>query len=185
MYYKSVSAIAGGGKTAVLLNTFSKGLARCSGSNWVFFPDPNWLCAPGANNGGFLRKITVLFELWGGSNQLWPKRVEMSAIPCGAWVSGISQSGLKNPAPDVNLPKSYNTRNQFEGNLTRVRIPPAAPKEEETHSRLFLFVLHLLPLLPPEVDRQHDRGVDQRGGEDNEREVALHLVARRRETLDE
>jgi len=62
-------------------------------------------------NGGFLRKITVLFELWGGSNQLWPKRVEMSAIPCGAWVSGISQSGLKNPAPDVNLPKSYNTRN--------------------------------------------------------------------------
>jgi hypothetical protein len=56
VYYKSVSAIAGGGKTAVLLNTFSKGLARCSGSNWVFFPDPNWLCAPGANktyqNGG-------------------------------------------------------------------------------------------------------------------------------------
>lgn len=51
MYYKSVSAIAGGGKTAVLLNTFSKGLARCSGSNWVFFPDPNWLCAPGANSG--------------------------------------------------------------------------------------------------------------------------------------
>lgn len=49
VYYKSVSAIAGGGKTAVLLNTFSKGLARCSGSNWVFFPDPNWLCAPGAN----------------------------------------------------------------------------------------------------------------------------------------
>lgn len=77
------------------------------------------------------------------------------------------------------------TRNQFEGNLTRVRIPPAAPKQEETHSRLFLFVLHLFPLLPPEVDRQHDRGVDQRGGEDNEREVALHLVARRRETLDE
>ena len=32
-----------------MLNTFSKGLARCSGSNWVFFPDPNWLCAPGAN----------------------------------------------------------------------------------------------------------------------------------------
>ena len=28
-----------------------KGLARCSGSNWVFFPDPNWLCAPGANIG--------------------------------------------------------------------------------------------------------------------------------------
>ena len=52
VYYKSVSAIAGGGKTAVLLNTFSKGLARCSGSNWVFFPDPNWLCAPGANSIG-------------------------------------------------------------------------------------------------------------------------------------
>jgi len=70
-------------------------------------------------NGGFLRKITVLFELWGGSNQLWPKRVEMSAIPCGAWVSGISQSGLKNPAPDVNLPKSYNTRNQVVAQAAR------------------------------------------------------------------
>ena len=57
MYYKSVSAIAGGGKTAVLLNTFSKGLARCSGSNWVFFPDPNWLCAPGANTVHFYRNI--------------------------------------------------------------------------------------------------------------------------------
>lgn len=65
MYYKSVSAIAGGGKTAVLLNTFSKGLARCSGSNWVFFPDPNWLCAPGANNGSgksVLFKIICGFE---------------------------------------------------------------------------------------------------------------------------
>jgi len=80
-------------------------------------------------NGGFLRKITVLFELWGGSNQLWPKRVEMSAIPCGAWVSGISQSGLKNPAPDVNLPKSYNTRNQFASNRTWVRIPSSPPKK--------------------------------------------------------
>ena len=77
------------------------------------------------------------------------------------------------------------TRNQVVRKGTWVRIPPAPPKQEETHSRLFLFVLHLLPLLPPEVDRQHDRGVDQRGGEDNEREVALHLVARRRETLDE
>lgn len=38
-------------------------------------------------NGGFLRKNAVLFELWAGSNQLWPKRVGMSAIPCGVWVS--------------------------------------------------------------------------------------------------
>lgn len=60
MYYKSVSAIAGGGKTAVLLNTFSKGLARCSGSNWVFFPDPNWLCAPGANT---VPKFDVVSDL--------------------------------------------------------------------------------------------------------------------------
>lgn len=37
-----------------MLNTFSKGLARCSGSNWVFFPDPNWLCAPGANSGEYI-----------------------------------------------------------------------------------------------------------------------------------
>ena len=38
-------------------------------------------------NGGFLRKNAVLFELWAGSNQLWPKRVGMSAIPCGVCVS--------------------------------------------------------------------------------------------------
>ena len=63
MYYKSVSAIAGGGKTAVLLNTFSKGLARCSGSNWVFFPDPNWLCAPGANTGCIYCEKAFLKEL--------------------------------------------------------------------------------------------------------------------------
>lgn len=60
MYYKSVSAIAGGGKTAVLLNTFSKGLARCSGSNWVFFPDPNWLCAPGANTAASLLPYSTI-----------------------------------------------------------------------------------------------------------------------------
>ena len=64
VYYKSVSAIAGGGKTAVLLNTFSKGLARCSGSNWVFFPDPNWLCAPGANkNTIFIQNGNLKSEL--------------------------------------------------------------------------------------------------------------------------
>ena len=58
-------------------------------------------------------------------------------------------------------------------------------KEEETRSRLFLFVLHLFPLLPPEIDRQQDCGVDQRGGENDERKVALHLIARGREALDE
>ena len=63
MYYKSVSAIAGGGKTAVLLNTFSKGLARCSGSNWVFFPDPNWLCAPGANNQDIIQALADHFNV--------------------------------------------------------------------------------------------------------------------------
>lgn len=51
----------------------------------VFLPD----FLQTRKNGGFLRKNAVLFELWAGSNQLWPKRVEMSAIPCGAWVSGI------------------------------------------------------------------------------------------------
>lgn len=62
-------------------------------------------------NGGFLRKNAVLFELWGGSNHPWPVLAGMSATPCGAWVSGFLQSGLKRPAPEVNLPKSYNTRN--------------------------------------------------------------------------
>ena len=51
----------------------------------VFLPD----FLQTRKNGGFLRKNAVLFELWAGSNQLWPKRVRMSATPCGAWVSGI------------------------------------------------------------------------------------------------
>ncbi len=51
----------------------------------VFLPD----FLQTRKNGGFLRKNAVLFELWAGSNQLWPKRVGMSAIPCGTWVSGI------------------------------------------------------------------------------------------------
>ena len=70
-------------------------------------------------NGGILRKNAVLFELWAGSNQLWPKRVGMSAIPCVVWVSGLSQSGLKRPAPEVNLPKSYDTRNQVVAQAAR------------------------------------------------------------------
>ena len=40
-------------------------------------------------NGGILRKNAVIFELWAGSNQLWPIQVKTSATPCGAWVSGI------------------------------------------------------------------------------------------------
>ena len=32
------------------MNASSKGLAHRSGLNWLLFPDPNWLCAPGANN---------------------------------------------------------------------------------------------------------------------------------------
>ena len=49
----------------------------------VFLPD----FLQTRKNGGFLRKNAVLFELWAGSNQLWPKRVGMSAIPCGVCVS--------------------------------------------------------------------------------------------------
>jgi len=78
-------------------------------------------------NGGILRKNAVLFELWAGSNQLWPKRVGMSAIPCGVWVSGLSQSGLKRPAPEVNLPKSYNTRNNGVYSTSRVRMGALTP----------------------------------------------------------
>lgn len=51
----------------------------------VFLPD----FLQTRKNGGFLRKNAVLFELWGGSNRLWPIRVGMSATPCGVWVSGI------------------------------------------------------------------------------------------------
>ena len=65
-----------------MLNTFSKGLARCSGSNWVFFPDPNWLCAPGANkaqtgafSGVWLHSLCLLRYLPhyynGGTAAIW------------------------------------------------------------------------------------------------------------------
>ena len=73
----------------------------------VFLPD----FLQTRKNGGFLRKNAVLFELWGGSNRLRPIRAGTSENPCSAWVSGFLQSGLKRPAPDVNLPKFYNTRN--------------------------------------------------------------------------
>lgn len=53
----------------------------------VFLPD----FLQTRKNGGILRKNAVLFELWAGSNQLWPERVGMSTIPCGAWGSGISR----------------------------------------------------------------------------------------------
>ena len=89
----------------------------------VFLPD----FLQTRKNGGFLRKNAVLFELWGGSNQLWPKRVEMSAIPCGAWVSGISQSGLKNPAVIIDTNHSNSGKKYYE----QPRIV-----DEVLHSRL-------------------------------------------------
>ena len=49
----------------------------------VFLPD----FLQTRKNRGFLRKNAVLFELWGGSNRLWPIRVGMSATPCGVCVS--------------------------------------------------------------------------------------------------
>lgn len=49
----------------------------------VFLPD----FLQTRKNGGFLRKNAVLFELWSGSNRLWPIRVGMSATPCGVCVS--------------------------------------------------------------------------------------------------
>ena len=48
-----------------------------------------------------------------------------------------------------------------------------------------LFLFRLLPLLIEEAPSQQRRGVEERGGEDDEREVTLHLVARRRKALDE
>lgn len=103
---------------------------------------------------------------------------EKFACMCGA-VSGrpMGNAGDRRPAKRICGLSRLCSKGLEHSNLI--------VKEEETHSRLFLFVLHLLPLLPPEVDRQQDCGVDQRSGEDNEREVALHLVARRHETLDE
>ena len=73
----------------------------------VFLPD----FLQTRKNGGFLRKNAVLFELWGTLNRLRPIRAGTSENPCSAWVSGFLQSGLKRPAPEVNLPRSYNTRN--------------------------------------------------------------------------
>ena len=77
------------------------------------------------------------------------------------------------------------TRNQFEGNLTRVRIPPAAPRKEETPDGVSSFLFCCVPPMPQEGSCQQRRGVKERGGEDNEREVTLHLVARRDKALDE
>ena len=99
---------------------------RFIGAVWVSVFLPDFLQT--RKNGDFLRKNAVLFELWGGSNHPWPVRAGMSATPCGAWVSGFLQSGLKRPAPEVNLPKSYNTRNQLNRKVPWVRIPPAPPE---------------------------------------------------------
>ena len=66
----------------------------------VFLPD----FLQTRKNGGFLRKNAVLFELWGTLNRLRPIRAGTSENPCSAWVSGFLQSGLKRPAPEVNLP---------------------------------------------------------------------------------
>ena len=74
----------------------------------VFLPD----FLQTRKNGGILRKNAVLFELWAGSNRLWPIRTGLSTIPCGAWVSGFLQSCRNRPAPTMNLPKIDNTRNQ-------------------------------------------------------------------------
>ena len=66
----------------------------------VFLPD----FLQTRKNGGFLRKNAVIFELWGTLNRLRPIRAGTSENPCSAWVSGFLQSGLKRPAPEVNLP---------------------------------------------------------------------------------
>ena len=77
------------------------------------------------------------------------------------------------------------TRNQFASNRTRVRIPPAAPRREETPDGVSSFLLCCVPSLPQEGSCQQRRGIKERGGEDDERKIALHLVARRRKALDE
>ena len=77
------------------------------------------------------------------------------------------------------------TRNQFASNRTRVRIPPAAPRREETPDGVSSFLFCCVPPLPQEGSCQQRRGVKERGGEDNERKIALHLVARRDKALDE
>ena len=66
----------------------------------VFLPD----FLQTRKNGGFLRKNAVLFELWGTLNRLRLIRAGTSENSCSAWVSGFLQSGLKRPAPEVNLP---------------------------------------------------------------------------------
>ena len=77
------------------------------------------------------------------------------------------------------------TRNQFASNRTRVRIPPAAPRREETPDGVSSFLFCCVPPPPQEVSCQQRRGVKERAGEDNERKIALHLVARRDKALDE
>lgn len=59
------------------------------------------------------------------------------------------------------------------------------PRREETPDGVSSFLFCCGPPLPQEVSCQQDRGVKERAGEDNERKVALHLVARRDKALDE
>ena len=58
-------------------------------------------------------------------------------------------------------------------------------KREETPDGVSSFLLCCVPPLPQEVSCQQRRGVKERAGEDNERKIALHLVARRDKALDE
>lgn len=77
-----------------MLNTFSKGLARCSGSNWVFFPDPNWLCAPGANimNIDIGSKIKTLRLSKSMTQEQLAKALHVSAQAVSKWENGVSHS---------------------------------------------------------------------------------------------
>ena len=62
---------------------------------------------------------------------------------------------------------------------------PLRQKEKRHRTVSLLFLFRLLPLLIEEAPSQQRRGVEERGGEDDERKIALHLVARRRKALDE
>lgn len=58
-------------------------------------------------------------------------------------------------------------------------------RREETPDGVSSFLFCCVPPPPQEVSCQQRRGVKERAGEDNERKIALHLVARRDKALDE
>ena len=66
-------------------------MAHRSGLNWLFFSDPNWLCAPGANNG--LEERRVLKSLDDYLIQSGMVKKKLDGIIVDAWINSLNVGG--------------------------------------------------------------------------------------------